>query len=102
LKSGQTTPLASWRTTTLEDGHENIINFRYLNNCASICCILSHGDIVLIKVESEIHEERIETIGNVAEGILAAEWTLDEEVLAIASSTASLIWLTQTNRTFSS
>jgi elongator complex protein 1 len=46
---------------------------------------MSGGDIVLVKVETEIHEERVEVIGNVEGGILAAEWTADEEVLAIAS-----------------
>jgi elongator complex protein 1 len=47
--------------------------------------MLSGGDITLVKVEREIHEERIEIVGNVEGGILAAQWTLDEEVLAIAS-----------------
>ena len=40
---------------------------------------------MLVKVETEIHEERVEVIGTVEGGILAAEWTVDEEVLAIAS-----------------
>jgi elongator complex protein 1 len=78
--------LASWATTQPNvASSETIRNFRYLNNSASICCILGGGDIVLVKVETEIHEERIEVIGNVEGGILAAEWTVDEEVLAIAS-----------------
>ena len=47
--------------------------------------MLSSGDIVLVKVETEVSEERVEIIGNVDGGILAAEWTLDEEVLAIVS-----------------
>jgi elongator complex protein 1 len=78
--------LASFSTTsTGPDGHDNIVDFRYLNNSASICCVLSGGDLVLVKVETEIHEERVDVIGNVEGGILAAEWTLDEEILAVAS-----------------
>jgi elongator complex protein 1 len=56
-----------------------------LSNSGTLCCILSGGDIVLVKVETEIHEDRLEIIGNVEGGILAALWTVDEEVLAIAS-----------------
>ena len=58
-----------------------------MSNSATLCCILSGGDIVLVKVETEVYEERFEIIGNVEGGILAAEWTVDEEVLAIASGT---------------
>lgn len=67
---------------------EEIVSFRYLSNSATICCILRGGDIVEIKVETEIHEEKLQIIGNVEDGILAAEWTLDEEVLAIASGSS--------------
>jgi elongator complex protein 1 len=64
-----------------------------LSNSATICCILSGGDIVDIKVETEIHEEKLQVIGNVEDGILAAEWTVDEEVLAIASGSSPLLGL---------
>jgi len=56
-----------------------------LSNSSTLCCILSGGDIVLVKVEAGVYEERFEIIGNVEGGILAAEWTVDEEVLAVAS-----------------
>lgn len=58
-----------------------------MSNSGTLCCILSGGDIVLVKVETEVYEERFEIIGNVEGGILAAEWTVDEEVLAVASGT---------------
>lgn len=64
---------------------ETIVDFRFLSNSATLCCILSGGDIVQIKVETEIYEERVEIIGNVEGGILAADWTVDEEVLALVS-----------------
>ena len=50
---------------------------------------------MLVKVETEIDEERIEVIGNVEGGILAAEWTVDEEVLAIASGTHFQLFVNQ-------
>jgi elongator complex protein 1 len=56
-----------------------------LGNSASLCCILSGGDILLIKTEAEEFKDKIEIIGNMEGGILAAQWTLDEELLAIAS-----------------
>lgn len=80
--------MASWPTTTSGPNEtETIINFRFLSNSATLCCILSGGDIVLVKVETEVFEERFEIIGNVEGGVLAAEWTVDEEVLAVASGT---------------
>jgi len=47
---------------------------------------------VVIKVEagSDPDKERIEIIGNVEGGILAAQWTLDEEILAIASGPSTV------------
>ena len=62
-----------------------------MSNTATLCCILSGGDIVLVKVETEVNEERFEIIGNVEGGILAAEWTVDEEVLAIVSGFTRLV-----------
>jgi len=97
--------LASWPTTTPgPDIREIIIDFRYLSNSATLCCILSGGDIVLVKVETEVYEERVEIIGNVEGGILAAEWTIDEEVLAIVSGAIPclIVDLFQDDQNFSS
>ena len=66
---------------------ETIVDFHYLNNSTFLCCILSGGDIFLIKTEAEESEEKIQIIGNMETGILAAQWTVDEETLAIASGT---------------
>jgi len=81
--------LTSWPLNApAEDGtEETIVDFHYLNSSASLCCILSGGDILIIKTEAEEFEEKVEIIGNMEGGILAAQWTLDEEILAIASGT---------------
>ena len=85
-QNGVITPLTSWKTSPLApDTPETIIDLRYLNISATLCCILAGGDIVIIKVEPHLDEETFEIIGNVEGGILAAQWTLDEEILAIAS-----------------
>ena len=81
--------LASW--SPAPDEIETIVDFRFLTNCSSLCCILSGGDIVLIRVETEAYEDRVEIIGNVEGGVLAAEWTMDEEILAIASGAAPIL-----------
>lgn len=76
----------SWKTSPLTpDTPETIIDLRYLNINATLCCILAGGDIAVIKVEPTLDEETFAIIGNVEGGILAAQWTLDEEILAIAS-----------------
>lgn len=62
----------------------------------SLCCILSGGDIVLIKPESPHDQGPVETIGNVEGGILAAQWTTDEETLAIATGLSKLLLMTST------
>jgi elongator complex protein 1 len=68
---------------------EEIVDLRYLSTTASLCCIPSGGDIVLIKTEAEEYDEKVEIIGNMEGGILAAQWTLDEEILAIASGSTT-------------
>ena len=82
--------LASWPVNgPAESGTgETVVDFHYLNNSAFLCCILSDGDILLIKTEAEECDEKIQIIGNMEAGILAAQWTLDEETLAIASGTS--------------
>jgi elongator complex protein 1 len=69
---------------------EEIVDLRYLSTTASLCCILSGGDIVLIKTDAEEYDEQVEIIGNMEGGVLAAQWTLDEEILAIASGSTTL------------
>jgi elongator complex protein 1 len=77
--------LTSWLVNGAQD---EIVDLRYLSTTSSLCCILSGGDIVLIKTEAE-DDEKVETIGNMEGGILAAQWTLDEEILAIASGSTT-------------
>jgi elongator complex protein 1 len=79
--------MASWEKPTFDSKNETetIVDFRYLSSNGTICCILSGGDIVVFKGDTMIPQERVQVIGNVEGGILAAEWTIDEEVLAIAS-----------------
>jgi elongator complex protein 1 len=65
------------------------VDLRYLSTTASLVCILSGGDIVLIKPEAEEYDEKVEIIGNMEGGILAAQWTLDEEILALTSGSSN-------------
>ena len=62
----------------------------------TVCCILSGGDIVLVKPSHSKDEEPVEIIGNVEGGILAAQWTTDEETLAIATNLSKLLFMTST------
>jgi IKI3 family len=61
------------------------VDFRYLSSSSALCCILSDGDILVLKVDSAAQDETVEAIGNVHGGIIAAEWAGDEEALALTT-----------------
>lgn len=57
--------------------------------------ILAGGDIIVIKEDPIPGENKIEIVGSVDEGITAAAWSPDEEVLAITTGASTFLLMTR-------
>lgn len=74
---------------------DRILSLQYFADTATICLILAGGDIVIVREEPLPGEDLIEIVGSVDEGIAAAAWSPDEELLAISTRASTLILMTR-------
>ncbi|KAL9097236.1 MAG: hypothetical protein Q9165_000663 [Trypethelium subeluteriae] len=84
---------------------DKILSLHYLPDIATICIILAGGDIYIVREELQAGQERIEIVGSVDAGITAADWSPDEELLAISTGAGTFLFMTRdfeevTNVTF--
>ncbi|KAF2235143.1 IKI3-domain-containing protein [Viridothelium virens] len=101
------TEIAAWDVDgPLPDpSKDKILSLHYLPDIATICLILAGGDIYIVREEPEAGQERIEIVGSVDAGITAADWSPDEELLAISTGAGTFLFMTRefeevTNVTF--
>ncbi|KAI0453178.1 IKI3 family-domain-containing protein [Xylaria acuta] len=78
---------------------DRVVSLHHFADSLTTCLVLEGGDIVVVK-ESEIPSPpegvHIEIMGSVDEGIAAASWSPDEELLAIATKTNTVIFMSRT------
>ncbi|BFZ59890.1 Putative elongator complex protein 1 [Saitoella coloradoensis] len=75
---------------------DQVLSLRYLSDLATSCVVLRGGDIILIRDEPMEAEDKIEIVGSVDAGILSAEWSPDEEVLALVTGASTFLLMTKT------
>lgn len=90
-------PIASWEAPCpLPDLEcDQILDLHYFSDSLTACLILAGGDIVIVREEPQVGEEKIEIVGSVDAGIAAASWSPDEELLAIATNASTLVYMTR-------
>jgi elongator complex protein 1 len=74
---------------------DEVISLQYFSDSQSCCIVLAGGDIILIRENVLPGEEHIEILGTVDDGITAATWSPDEELLAICTNTSSFILMSR-------
>ncbi|GAA5885604.1 hypothetical protein JCM16303_001478 [Sporobolomyces ruberrimus] len=93
--------LTTWSTFRLPDqappSGENplVVSFRYLPEDDALVAVLSNGDIEQIFLNGGVGEPVRENVGTFDEGIKAAEWSPDDELLAIVNGNDLLLTLTK-------
>lgn len=75
---------------------DQILDLHFFGDILTACLVLAGGDIVVVREEPHDGEERIEIVGSVDEGIAAAAWSPDEELLCIVSKVDTLIYMSRT------
>ena len=90
-------PIASWNAPcplpNLES--DEILNLQFFPDSSTSCLVLAGGDIVVVREQIQVGEEKIEIVGSVDVGISAAAWSPDEELLAITTNAATLLYMTR-------
>lgn len=75
--------------------HDSILNLRHSSDTSTICLVLAGGDIILVRENPLPNEEPVEIVGSIDAGISAAEWSPDEELLAITTQANTLLLMTR-------
>lgn len=89
--------LTSWDNSTSSGNSlgDKILNFHYFADDKTACLVLTGGDIIIVREEPQPGEEEVEIVGSVDAGITAAEWSPDEEILAISTHANSILLMTR-------
>ena len=74
---------------------DNIVLLQHFADTATTCLVLAGGDVVVVREDSEPGQDKIEIVGSVDAGIVAAAWTPGEELLAIVSRADTLILMSR-------
>ena len=74
---------------------DEIICSQYFSDTASSCLILAGGDLVVVREDPQLGEEKVEIVGSIDAGIAAAAWAPDEELLTIVTRADTLILMTR-------
>ena len=74
---------------------DKILSLQNFSDSSTVCLVLAGGDIIVIKEEPQIGEEKIEIVGSVDAGISAASWSPDGELLVISTRANTLLYMTR-------
>ena len=90
-------PIASWDAQCpLPDLEcDEILDLHYFSDSSTACLVLAGGDLILVREEPKVGEEKIEIVGSVDAGISAAAWSPDEELLAITTRVSTFLYMTR-------
>jgi len=88
---GDVENLTSWDAV----GTDVILALHCFADTQTICLVLAHGDIVLVRQDPQPGEELIEIVGSVDAGIAAASWSPDEELLVLATKADTVLFMTR-------
>ncbi|KAF7517977.1 hypothetical protein G7054_g13637 [Neopestalotiopsis clavispora] len=90
--------IASWEALSPNPDLEvdRIVSLHHFSDTLSSVLVLEGGDIVLVK-EYENPEDgvHIEIMGSIDEGITAASWSPDEELLAISTKARTVVFMSR-------
>ncbi|GAA5870104.1 hypothetical protein JCM1840_003583 [Sporobolomyces johnsonii] len=101
LTSWTTFPLPSYdepssSSSAKDPSSSLVVSFKYLPEDDALCVVLSNGDIEQVFLSGGMGDARRENVGTFDAGIKAAEWSPDDELLAIVTGADLLLTLTKT------
>ncbi|SCU84344.1 LAFA_0D09450g1_1 [Lachancea sp. 'fantastica'] len=94
-KTGSCNVLASFNIQTFGD---ELLSFLHFGDISQLVFVLAQGDIVTATYDAETYDlslSVVEIVGSIEGGIRAAEWSLDEETLALVTSERNVVVLSR-------
>lgn len=91
------TTIASWDSPSPRPDldHDSVVDIHCMPDTGAICLVLQGGDIVVVREDPQPGQDLIEIVGTVDAGIAAAAWSPDGELLALATCTDTLLYMTR-------
>ena len=74
---------------------DDILSLHYFHEISSICIVLAGGDLIFVREQPQPDQERIEIVGSIDVGILAAQWSWNASSLAVISRAGSFVLMSQ-------
>lgn len=74
---------------------DEVLSLHYFHESSSICIVLAGGDLVLVREKPLPDQERIEIVGSIDVGLIAAQWSWNASLLALVTRTGSLVLMSQ-------
>jgi elongator complex protein 1 len=89
--------VTSWDIELSESSdHYQVQSLHYLASDDYLCVIFLSGDIVIVRQDAPDSGNKIEIVGTIDDGVLAAAWSPDDELLVIMTGKQSLLFMTRT------
>lgn len=91
------TPITSWDAPCPNPDLlcDEVLSLHYFADSQTACLVLAGGDIVVVREDPLPGEDRIEIVGSVDAGITAADWSPDEELLAITTKADTVVFMSR-------
>ncbi|GAA5945114.1 hypothetical protein JCM3775_000913 [Rhodotorula graminis] len=83
-------------TRALDPAHPFVVSFKYLADDDALALVLANGEVEQVFLDGGAGPVRRENFGTFDSGIAAAEWSPDEELVAIVTGDFQLLLLTRT------
>lgn len=74
---------------------DEILSLQYFSDSSTLCLVFAGGDIVVVKENPQVGEDKIEIVGSVDAGISAASWSPDGELLVIVTRANTFLYMTK-------
>lgn len=73
---------------------DKVLSLKYFSHTDTTCIILAGGDIIHVRHESSPGEDKVNIEGSVDEGLTAASWSPDEELLVLTTRANTILFMT--------
>lgn len=73
---------------------DEVLDLQYLTALESAVLVLRGGDLVVVRDNPAVEQESVEIVGSVDSGIACAAWSVDQDLLAIATCSGSFLLMT--------
>ncbi|KAG2176226.1 hypothetical protein INT43_005460, partial [Umbelopsis isabellina] len=87
--------IASLPTMEDQENGNTIVDFVFLPDAQAACLCTSGGDIALVRGEGNMNQDPLEVVGSVDSGILAVQWSPDQEVVVLVTGGRTVLEMTR-------